>query len=77
MLTRVASLCGAVAIAASLVIAAPARAQDVIKIGDVNSYTNFPDHLGHYKNGMEMALDEVNSAGGINGKRLVVVTRDD
>jgi branched-chain amino acid transport system substrate-binding protein len=75
---RLVALCGAAAIGISaLTLAATARAQDVIKIGDVNSYTNFPDHLGHYKNGMEMALDEINSAGGINGKRLVVVTRDD
>lgn len=54
-----------------------AMAEDVIKIGDVNSYTNYPDHLGHYKNGMDIALDEINSAGGVDGKKLVVVTRDD
>ena len=60
-----------------LTLTLPALAKDVIKIGDVNSYTNFPDHLGHYKNGMELALDEINAAGGIHGKKLVVITRDD
>ena len=54
-----------------------AMAEDVITIGDVNSYTNYPDHLTHYKNGMDLALDEINAAGGVDGKKLVVVTRDD
>lgn len=63
--------------AAVAMIPAAAMAEDVIKIGDVNSYTNYPDHLGHYKNGMDIALDEINSAGGVDGKKLVVVTRDD
>lgn len=60
-----------------LALSGAALAQDVIKIGDVNSYTNYPDHLGHYQRGMEIALDEVNGAGGVDGKQLVVVTRDD
>ncbi len=79
MLTRrVAGLYGAVAIGAlALTIAAPAHAEDVIKIGDVNSYTNFPEHCVPYKNGMELAVDEINAAGGVDGKRLVLITRDD
>ena len=54
-----------------------ANAQDVIKIGDVNSYKSQPQHLEHYKKGIELALDEINKAGGVNGKKLVVITRDD
>ena len=63
--------------ASVLALTLPALAEDVIKIGDVNSYTNYPEHLGHYKNGMELALDEINAMGGIDGKKLVVITRDD
>jgi len=71
-------LCGTIAMAMGLSFAAPAMAQDdVIKIGDISSYSTYPDHLVDYKKGMDMALDEINKAGGVNGKRLVVITRDD
>lgn len=53
------------------------HAQDVIKIGDINSYKSQPEHLEHYKRGMELALDEVNASGGVNGKKVVLVMRDD
>jgi len=67
-----------IAVAAALATSsAAAIAQDVVKIGDVNSYKSQPQHLEHYRKGMQLAVDEVNGSGGINGKRLVVVTRDD
>jgi branched-chain amino acid transport system substrate-binding protein len=66
------------ALSIPLLSAVPAaQAQDVIKIGDINSYKAQPAHLEHYKKGMELALEEVNAAGGVNGKKLVVITRDD
>lgn len=52
-------------------------AQDTIKIGELNSYKSQPAFLGPYKNGMDLALDEINKAGGINGKQLKLVIRDD
>ena len=71
-------LCRALLVGASVAAFSPfAMAEDVITIGDVNSYTNYPDHLTHYKNGMDLALDEINAAGGVDGNKLVVVTRDD
>src|ERR1700728_408455 len=54
--------------------AAPA---DTIKIGEINSYKAQPAFLGPYKNGWNLALDEVNAAGGIDGKMLEVISRDD
>lgn len=51
--------------------------QDVIKIGDINSYKAQPAHLEHYKRGMELALEEANAAGGVNGKQIVLLLRDD
>ncbi len=67
--------------AASLVAAAtlvsPAQAQGVIKIGEVNSYKAQPAFLEPYKKGMELAVDEVNAAGGVNGKKIELITRDD
>ena len=57
--------------------ATSAWAQDTIKIGELNSYKTQPAFLGPYKKGMELALEQVNAAGGVNGKRLELITRDD
>src|SRR5258708_38097543 len=51
-------------------------AAQTIKIGEINSYKAQPAFLGPYKNGWNMALDEVNAAGGNNGKNLEVVSGD-
>ncbi len=56
---------------------AGALAQATIKIGEVNSYKAQPAFLEPYKKGMELALEEVNAAGGVLGKKLELVTRDD
>ena len=58
-------------------VASSAQAQGTIKIGEVNSYKAQPAFLEPYKKGMELAVDEVNAAGGVNGKKLELVTRDD
>lgn len=57
--------------------ASAAQAAGVIKIGEINSYKNQPAFLEPYKRGMELAVDEVNRAGGVNGKKLELITRDD
>jgi len=66
-----------VAIAIASTLSTFAYAQGVIKIGDVNSYKSQPTHLERYKKGVELALEEINAAGGVNGKKLVVISRDD
>src|SRR5271169_2157901 len=55
----------------------PAAAQDTIKIGEMNSYKSQPAFLEPYKRGWQMAVDEINAAGGLLGKKLEVVSRDD
>ncbi|MCI1006660.1 MULTISPECIES: ABC transporter substrate-binding protein [unclassified Herbaspirillum] len=57
--------------------AGTARAEDTIKIGEINSYKAQPAFLEPYRRGWEMALDEVNAAGGVLGKKLEVIARDD
>ena len=52
-------------------------AADVIKIGEINSYKAQPAFLEPYKKGMELAIEQVNKAGGIAGKKLQLVIRDD
>ena len=66
----------AAAAAASLAIGS-AYAQDVIKIGEINSYKAQPAFLEPYKKGMELAVEEINAAGGVLGKKLEVISRDD
>jgi len=67
------------ALAAALAggFAAPALAQQTIKIGELNSYKSQPAFLDPYKKGWEMAVEEINAKGGVNGKKLEVISRDD
>jgi branched-chain amino acid transport system substrate-binding protein len=65
----------ALAFAAGL--ATQASAQDTIKIGELNSYKAVPAFLEPYKKGMELALEEINAKGGVLGKKLELVSRDD
>ena len=54
-----------------------AAAEDVIKIGELNSYKAQPAFLGPYKNGMELAIEQINESGGLNGKKVELVIKDD
>jgi branched-chain amino acid transport system substrate-binding protein len=48
----------------------PAHAQGVIKIGEINSYKSQPAFLEPYKKGMDLAVDEINAKGGVNGRKI-------
>ena len=48
-----------------------------IKIGELNSYKVFPAFLEPYRKGWELAVEEINAAGGVLGRKLEVVSRDD
>lgn len=76
--TRRLLLC-AVAVAGALIAVSPAAwAQGVpIRIGEVNSYKAQPAFLEPYRKGMELAVEQVNAAGGIQGRRLELIVRDD
>ncbi len=65
------------AVIAAALLPAFAFAQDAIRIGEINSYKVQPAFLDPYKKGMELAVEEINAAGGINGKKLQLITRDD
>jgi branched-chain amino acid transport system substrate-binding protein len=68
---------GAMALAGLIGSVATAQAQDVIKIGEVNSYKAQPAFLEPYKKGMELAVEEINASGGVNGKKIQLIVRDD
>lgn len=60
-----------------LLLAAGSVTAQPIKIGELNSYKVFPAFLEPYKKGFELALEEINAKGGINGRKLEIVSRDD
>ncbi|MDB5894140.1 MAG: transporter substrate-binding protein, partial [Rhodoferax sp.] len=63
--------------AAALALLPAVHAQGVIKIGEVNSWKAQPAFLEPYKKGMELAVEEINAKGGVLGKKLELVFRDD
>ena len=69
--------------AAFLAAPALARAQTgtggpgPIRIGEINSYTAVPAFLQPYRNAWLLAQEQVNAAGGINGRLLETIFRDD
>ncbi len=72
------------ALFASLVVLAglgsagvPAAAQETIKIGEINSYSGLPAFTEPYRKGWQLALEEINAAGGVNGRKLEVISKDD
>src|SRR6202046_777403 len=58
-------------------IANAAMAQSEIKIGEINSYSLLPAFTEPYRKGWQLAVEEINAAGGINGNKLVVISKDD
>ncbi len=68
------------AIVASLILTTiipPAFAGGTIKLGEINTYSKLTNFTFPYRNGWKLALEEINKAGGINGKKLEVISRDD
>lgn len=61
---------------AALLSGSVASAQP-IRIGELNSYKAQAAFLEPYRKGWELALEEVNATGGVLGRKLEVVSRDD
>jgi branched-chain amino acid transport system substrate-binding protein len=54
-----------------------AKGATPIRIGEINSYTAIPAFTLPYRKGWQMAVDEVNAKGGVLGRRIEVISRDD
>lgn len=52
-------------------------AEDTIKVGEINHFKRMAAFAEPYKKGMELALEEVNGSGGVLGKELEFIYRDD
>lgn len=48
-----------------------------IRIGEINSYSTIPQFTIPYRMGWQLAVEEANAAGGVLGRRIEVVSRDD
>ncbi|WP_417208398.1 ABC transporter substrate-binding protein [Antarctobacter sp.] len=73
-LTRRMMLAAATALALA---PAAATAQDTIKIGEINHYKRMAAFADPYKKGIELGLKEINAKGGVLGKPLEFIYRDD
>ena len=56
---------------------AQAASNKPIKIGEINSYSTMPQFTQPYRQGWQLAVEEVNVAGGLLGRKVEVIARDD
>ena len=76
MLTRRTILATAGTLAAPGLIRAQSTSAPIV-IGEINSYTAQPAFTLPYRNGWQLALEMQNAAGGLLGRKLEVISRDD
>ena len=48
-----------------------------IKIGEINSYSSMPQFTAPYRQGWQLAVEEINAKGGLLGRKVEVIARDD
>lgn len=48
-----------------------------IRLGEINSYTTIPQFTLPYRQGWQLAVEEINAAGGLLGRKVEVISRDD
>ena len=70
------TLSGAAALS-MLGLAAFAQSGEPIKVGEINHYKRMAAFAEPYKQGIELRLEEINAAGGVLGRPLEFVFRDD
>ena len=65
-------------IVASFVSPGPLEAQQTIKIGMIDTYSGPASvYTNDVRDGLKLALDGINAKGGVLGKQIVLITRDD
>jgi len=74
-LSRRALLAGTATLAAPSIIRA--QGEQPIRVGEINSYTAIPAFTLPYRKGWEMARDEINMEGGVLGRSIEIISRDD
>lgn len=75
---KISSLLGTAAVAIALGVGSvTSHAADTIRIGEINHYKRLAAFAVPYKKGVELALAEINESGGVLGKNLEFIFRDD
>lgn len=77
MLKRRVLMKGALGVSLAAAMGLPVLAADPIVVGEINSYTRMTAFTDPYRKGWELAVEEINAAGGIAGRPLQVISRDD
>ncbi|MFD1379325.1 ABC transporter substrate-binding protein [Fodinicurvata halophila] len=67
----------AASLAVLLGLSSAAMSQEPIRLGDLNSYTGYAAFTHPYRDGWQLALEEINDAGGVLGQPIEVISRDD
>src|SRR3954471_11485331 len=75
MLTRRVLLAGATTLAAPALVRT--QGEQPIRVGEINAYTGQPAFTLPYRNGWQLALEQINGSGGVLGRQLAFVSRDD
>ncbi|MCX7262343.1 MAG: ABC transporter substrate-binding protein [Burkholderiales bacterium] len=70
-------LLGVCAVALGATSAMSVQAQAPIRIGEINSYSAIPQFTQPYKQGWQLAVEEINASGGLLGRKVEVIARDD
>jgi len=68
---------GVCAVALGATSALSVQAQAPIRIGEINSYSAIPQFTQPYKQGWQLAVEEINASGGLLGRKVEVIARDD
>ena len=68
---------GVIAAGVTVGSASASAEAETIRIGDINSYTRLPAHTIPYRQGAILAIEEINSAGGVLGRDLEFISHDD
>ena len=61
----------------SLAVSVVSAQSAPIKIGEINSYSSMPQFTTPYRQGWQLAVEEINAAGGLLGRKVEVIARDD
>jgi branched-chain amino acid transport system substrate-binding protein len=65
-------------VAGLLILGGTTQAADPIKVGIVDSYSGPPStYTNDVKDGFKLAMDQINAKGGVLGRQMTFVTRDD
>ena len=70
--------CAATILGAGMIGEAPAQNTQPIKIGEINSYTGPIAAFSQvYRKGFDLAIEHANAGGGVIGRKIEVIYRDD